>query len=196
MSDSTLQHARELGKYFRLSWKKRVRRGFFMRAEDFFSFIKKIGALRKEMEDLSNEYDESLSGYGRLLASGVAKKEMYGVESRYGKDPDARSHGESFLSFFEARLVPSGIYLLDEPEVPLSPQRQLSLMYLIHEYVAQDCQFIIATHSPILLSYPGAQIYSFDQAPPAEVPVEELEHISFTRNFLNNPGAYLRHLMK
>jgi len=90
--------------------------------------------------------------------------------------------------------VPGGLYLLDEPEAPLSPQSQLGLIAMLKEMVAQDAQFLIATHSPILLSFPEATIYSFDELPPRRVEYENLEHVRLTRDFLNDPVAFLRHL--
>ena len=98
------------------------------------------------------------------------------------------------MRLFQSRFVPGGLYLLDEPEAPLSPQSQLALMVMMQDMIAQDAQFIIATHSPILLAYPGATIYSFDRVPAEVVPYEELEHVTLTRDFLNNPGRYLRRL--
>ena len=89
---------------------------------------------------------------------------------RYGGDLDDRSHGEGFLDLFRARLVPDGLYLLDEPEAPLSPLRQLAFLSMLLEVVQeQRAQCIIVTHSPILMAFPGATILSFDQAPIAPV---------------------------
>jgi predicted ATPase len=92
--------------------------------------------------------------------------------------------------------VPGGLYLLDEPEAALSPQSQLALIAMIADMVRQGGQFIVATHSPILLAYPGARIVSFDQAPVGEVAFEELEHVRLTREFLEDPQRYLRHLVE
>lgn len=195
-SDPSLENARKLGRFFRLSWKKRVRRGFFMRAEDFFAYVKKTGGLKAELDELEDEYGNTLSGYGKMLATGLVRGQKNGIREKYGEDPDACSHGEGFLNFFQKRLAPEGLYLLDEPEVPLSPQRQLSLMFLISEAVLNNSQFIIATHSPILLSYPDAEIFSFDQSPIQKTDAENLSHVSFTRNFLNNPQIFLRHLIR
>jgi len=86
-------------------------------------------------------------------------------------------------------------YLLDEPEAPLSPQSQLALLAMIGEMVAQDAQFIIATHSPIVLAFPGAQIYSFDVTPMKMVAYEDLDHVRLTRDFLNAPERYLRQIV-
>jgi predicted ATPase len=90
--------------------------------------------------------------------------------------------------------VPGGLYLLDEPEAPLSPQSQLAFLAMVKDMVAEDSQFIMATHSPILLAFPGAEIYSFDQAPVTRVPYESLEHVNLTRDFLRDPERFLRHL--
>ncbi len=90
--------------------------------------------------------------------------------------------------------MPGGLYLLDEPEAPLSPQRQLALLSILKEMTAEDAQFIIATHSPILMALPGAVILSFDRAPVRAVAYDEVEHVSLTRDFLNRPEAFLKHL--
>ena len=116
------------------------------------------------------------------------------MERRYGADPDARSHGEAFLNFFQQRLVPRGLYLMDEPEAALSPQRQLALLALMFDLVADGAQFIVATHSPLLLAYPGARIYSFDSAPIEPIAWDETDHVRLTRDFLANPERFLRQL--
>jgi predicted ATPase len=113
---------------------------------------------------------------------------------RYGENLDANSHGESFLKIFQSRFVAGGLYLLDEPEAPLSPQRQLALMSMLKEMVDQEAQFIIATHSPILMAFPGARILNFDNHPVMEAHYDDVEHVSLTRAFLNNPQSFLRRL--
>jgi predicted ATPase len=91
--------------------------------------------------------------------------------------------------------VPNGLYLLDEPEAPLSPMRQVGLLALIKTMVEeQGAQYIIATHSPVLMAYPGAAIYSFDSAAIHPVAYDDVEHVAFTRAFLNAPQRFLRHL--
>ena len=89
-------------------------------------------------------------------------------------------------------MQPGGLYLLDEPEAPLSPQSQLGLMAMIAEMVAEDAQFVIATHSPLLLAYPGARIVSFDEVPVRQVAYDELESVRLVREFLAAPERYLR----
>jgi predicted ATPase len=128
------------------------------------------------------------------LAAGPVRASLKDMERRYGKDPDARSHGQAFLNLFQGRFVPGGLYLLDEPEAPLSPQNQLGLLAVLLEMVAQQAQFVIATHSPMLLAFPGARIYSFDRVPVGPVAYEDLDHVALTRDFLNDPPAFLRRL--
>ena len=196
--DPTLTHQRALAKRLRLGWKRRTHRGFFLRAEDFFGFAKQIVRLRSEMleriAELEEEYRER-SAYAKGLAQGPLRASIADLERSYGVDPDASSHGQSFLRLFQSRFVPDGLYILDEPEAALSPQSQLALLAMISDGVAQSSQFIIATHSPIVLAYPGATLFSFDRIPPAAVAFEELDHVSLMRSFLNDPNAYLRHLV-
>lgn len=113
-----------------------------------------------------------------------------------GKSLHAQSHGESFLSLFANRFE-HGIYILDEPEAALSPQRQLAFLGIIHQLEAHaHAQFLISTHSPIILSYPGAVLLSLDGHSISEVAYRETEHYAFTRDFLNAPERYFRHLFQ
>ena len=111
-----------------------------------------------------------------------------------GKSLHEQSHGESFLALFAHRFD-RGMYLLDEPEAALSPQRQLSLLRIIHDLTkAGQAQFVIATHSPILLSYPGALVLDFDGDRIEEVDYRETKHFLITRDFLNSPERFFKHL--
>ena len=111
------------------------------------------------------------------------------------EDLHARSHGESFLQFFQALFVAGGLYLIDEPEAALSPQRQLAFLSLLKRMVeTEGSQFIIATHSPLLLAYPGARILQFDGAGVRATAYEQLEHVTLVRSFLANPERFLRKL--
>jgi len=194
-TDPTLAHARGLALRLRLSWARRSRRGFFLRAEDFFRFARRMASLAQEMDQAAEEAGKQYTGYARQLAQGSLRGQKQELEQRYGGELDARSHGESFLALFRSRLVPGGLYLLDEPETPLSPQRQLTLLAMMKEMTGEkECQFIVATHSPILMAYPGAAILSFDETPIREVPYEDVEHVRLTRDFLRAPERYLRQL--
>ena len=198
-ADATLGAQRELGRALRLVWTRKTSRGFFLRAEDFFGFAKRLSAMRSEFVErlahLEVEYADR-SAFARTLAMGPAHASLADMEQRYGIDLDANSHGQSFLRLFRSRFVPDGLYLLDEPEAPLSPQSQLALMAMMQDMLAEGAQFVIATHSPILLAYPGATIYSFDRAPATVVPYAELDHVVLTREFLNAPERYLRALRR
>jgi predicted ATPase len=105
-----------------------------------------------------------------------------------------RSHGEAFMDVMLS-FTPRGLYLLDEPEAALSPSRQLAALSAIHQLVQQECQFIIATHSPILLSYPNAKILQFDGTGITEIAYEDTEHFAITRDFLNNHERRLEQLL-
>ena len=196
-TDKTLAETRKLAGYFRLAWTKRSQRGFFLRAEDFFGYAKKLNQTRAELQaDLDavdGEY-QNRSALATDLAKLPYRNELDAMQRRYGEGLDNRSHGESFMALFQSRFVPNGLYLLDEPEAPLSPLRQLAFLSALKGMVAQDAQFIIATHSPIIMAFPEATILSFEADTIRLAKFEELEHINLTKAFLNNPEAYLRHL--
>jgi len=199
--DETLTAQRRLAKALRLRWAKRGTRGFFLRAEDFFGFTRRLAReraeLQQQMQQTEAEYragDRSAHALG--LALGPLRGSLAGMEQRYGVDLDANSHGQSFLKLFQSRFVPGGLYLLDEPEAPLSPQSQLALLAMIAEMIAQNAQFIIATHSPMLLAFPGARIYTFDRVPIEPVAFDELDHVRITRDFLNAPERYLNQIVR
>ncbi|MGL4290953.1 MAG: AAA family ATPase [Phreatobacter sp.] len=159
----------QLHRFVRLERTRRiVKEGFFLRAESFFNFASIMDRAAAEAGPRPNP----LNAYG-----GVSLHEQ--------------SHGESFMALMEHRFRANGIYLLDEPEAALSPSRQLRFLRRLHELTAKGCQFIIATHAPILLAYPQARIYEFGENGPREVGYEELEHVQVTRRFLNNPGRFL-----
>lgn len=198
--DETLEAQRRLGKALRLRWAKRATRGFFLRAEDFFGFTKRLARERAELQQQMKETEAEYragdrSGHALGLALGPLRGSLAGMEQRYGADLDANSHGQSFLKLFQARFVPGGLHLLDEPEAPLSPQSQLALLAMMADMITRGAQFIIATHSPILLAFPGARIYTFDRTPVAQVEFDALDHVRLTRDFLNAPERYLRQIL-
>lgn len=156
-----------LGDYIRLSWLPKVTQGFFLRAESFYHFASHL-----------DQIDGGYQGYG-------------------GRSLHHQSHGESFLSLFLNRFRGKGIYLLDEPEAALSPARQLAFIRIIHQLVrGGNAQFIIATHSPILLGYPKAKILTFDSSPIESIRYEDTEHYQITKEFLNRTERYLEDLLR
>ncbi|HNF94633.1 MAG TPA: AAA family ATPase [Anaerolineales bacterium] len=196
-TDKTLAPVRKLSKYFKLAWTKRTRKGFFMRAEDFFGYARSMRETREELEEEYNNVERDYEGrskYAADLARSAYAGQLAAMKHSYGRDLDNFSHGEAFLTLFQARFVPGGLYLLDEPEAALSPSRQLSFLSALKQMVEQEAQFIIATHSPIILAFPEAQIFSFQNGSIKQVKYNELEHVQLTKDFLNNPQSYLRYL--
>ena len=198
--DETLWASHELARGFHFARKRRPARTMFLRAEDVMGYsmraarLEREGRLLKEgggraLEQLDEERireeSEPRAGSPEQMRERLLRKHDY--------DPGARSHGETFLDLLGERLRPHGLYLLDEPETPLSPVRQLSLLGLIKERAADDCQFIVATHSPILMALPDAQILLFDNGHIEPAAYEDVEHVKITRAFLNNPAKFLRH---
>lgn len=163
---STAEAHSDLHRYIRtVKSFKRPRTGYFLRAESFFN----LATYEENMDD--------------------------GQHPSYGdKGLHRQSHGESFLALLQNKFQPDGFYMLDEPEAALSPNRQLAALAIIHKLAQNRSQFIIATHSPILLAYPHARIYLLDQGGLAETRYEDTEHYTTTRHFLNNPAAMLERL--
>ncbi len=121
--------------------------------------------------------------------------EQLGVTG-YGDVPlHEQSHGESFLSVVLERFGGRGLYILDEPEAALSVRGQLALMRRMHELAAAGSQFVVSTHSPVLLAYPGARVYVLDEHGIAETPWQETEVVELTRSFLADRHRFLHHLL-
>jgi predicted ATPase len=107
------------------------------------------------------------------------------IDSYGGRSLHEQSHGESFFAVFLNKFSGEGIYILDEPEAALSPSRQMSMLTRMHELVGEGSQFIIATHSPIIMAYPDARIYQIDEGL-EQVNYEDTEHYQVMHSFLNN----------
>lgn len=126
----------------------------------------------------------------------ASEVERLGAQQYYGgKSLHEQSHGESFFALFEHRMSGPGLYFLDEPEAALSPSRQLQFLALLHERCRGGSQFVIATHSPIILAYPEATIYSFGGDGLKPIAYEDTEHYRTTLTFLRNPGRVLAALL-
>jgi predicted ATPase len=149
----------------------RARDGYFLRAESYFNVATEI------------EHMDAIPADAPPIAASYGPRALH-----------EQSHGESFLALVQHRFRGSGLYLLDEPEAALSPMRQMALLSRLHELVQADSQFIIATHSPILLAYPEAEIHELGSEGPRLTPYEETEHFRVTRDFLNRYPAMLRTL--
>jgi predicted ATPase len=189
--DDTLAPARQLASALRLAWSARSRKGFFLRAEDYFG---RLRSLARDDARRMREMREAGAGVRADAPDAIPTGSAHVDEreaARFIATYDSRSHGESFMDLFSERVRPGGLYLLDEPEAPLSPRRQVAFLGLLICAAAKGAQFIIATHSPILLACPGARIYSFDRTPITEVPYDGLEHVTVTRDFLNDPSRFI-----
>ena len=191
--DPTLAPARALAASLVFARRRAPKRKAFLRAEDVFGFQKRMATEMDDLADLGAHYRATMraGSYGQKLAMGVARGQKGALESAYGANPDAGSHGETFLALMQKRLKPAGLYFLDEPETPLSPQRQLALLAILKRAVAEDCQCVIATHSPILMALPGAAIWLFEGGRIRPVAWDETEHVALTRAFLASPRRFL-----
>jgi predicted ATPase len=152
----------ELARHLKAAWLPKVARGFFVRAETLFAFISQVDAL------------------------GVAPR-VYGVDSL-----EHVSHGEAFLKLFNAQLDGGGVYIFDEPEAALSPSRQIEFLRMIRtQELNEDSQFIIATHSPMVMAYPGATVLHLTDAGLVEKPFLATEHFRLLREFYADPEGFM-----
>lgn len=173
----------------------RRRGGFFFRADDVVGFLQAVQRNAEEHRELAGRFAREMpAGWGRDRAVGMARAQAGALAERYGDDPFAQSHGELFLSLFQSRVTAPGLYLMDEPEAPLSPGNQIALLALILDAASRGSQFIIATHAPILMALPDAVILNVDASPPEPIDWNDVEHVSLTRAFLNHPESFLRRL--
>ena len=162
----------ELGEYLTPVRKGYHRDGFFLRAESFYNVASNI-----------DEMDEG-GGLGARV-----------IDSYGGVSLHRQSHGESFLALVKNRFGGEGLYLLDEPEAALSPSRLLTLLCEVHRLVEHDSQLIIATHSPILMTYPNARLYQLGEEGIQTVDYQETEHYQLTKRFLDEPERMLHYLL-
>ncbi|HBU12951.1 MAG TPA: ABC transporter ATP-binding protein [Clostridiales bacterium] len=151
----------------------RPRDGFFLRAESFYNVATEVENLAKQTPWQEKDF---YNNYG-------------------GASLHRQSHGESFLSLVLHRFRGGGLYFLDEPEAALSPTRQMSLLARIHQLVRASSQFVVATHSPILMAYPNADIFLLSEEGIRRVPYRETEHYAVTKLFLENPERMLAELL-
>lgn len=158
-----------LHSHLELDWRRQPRWGWFFRGESFYG-------VKTELDTLEHEYN---------------------VPQVRRLDIHQRSHGESFVHLLGQRFNCAGLYLLDEPESALAPTAQLALLHRINDLVKQGGQFIIATHSPLVMAWPGAAIYELSAAaPPERKTYDELPAVQFWRSFLSNPTVYVEELLR
>ena len=187
--------AKLLQPFLKIQWKRETSRGFFFRAEDFSDFINSVEQERNkiagDLSELKGVVDDSIIE----KMSESMNFNLRQMRKNYGENMQAFSHGEAYLKILQTRIGDKGIFLLDEPEAALSPLKQLSLISLILEILKnKTAQFIIATHSPILMGIPGASLYEIQEDSMKMVEYKETDHYRITKTFLDNPEYYLRHL--
>ena len=191
--DETLWASHELARGFHFARTRRPARTMFLRAEDVMGYSMRAARLQNEQGKSMERLDAERIRDQTEPRAGSPEQMKERLLRTHAWDPGGRSHGETFLDLLGNRIAPHGLYLLDEPETPLSPVRQLSLLGLIKDRAAEDCQFIVATHSPIVMALPEAQILLFDDGRIEPVAYDDVEHVRITRSFLNNPAKFLRH---
>ena len=162
----------ELFEHIQIAKKDYAKDGFFLRAESLYNVATNIDDMDK------------LSSFDPFV-----------IESYGGVSLHNQSHGESFLSIVQNRFFGNGLYILDEPEAALSPMKLLTLITEINELVNKNSQFIIATHSPILMAFPNAQILEFSSDGIKNVDYNQTEHYRITKQFLDCPERMLRYLL-
>ncbi|MEP7252869.1 MAG: AAA family ATPase [Ginsengibacter sp.] len=187
--------ARALQPYVEIEWRRQVNSGFFFRAEDFSDFINSVEnenrKIRDDLRELKGVVDDQII----KQMSESMNYSLNRMRKEYGENMQAFSHGEAYLKILQTRIGDKGIYILDEPEAALSPLRQLSLIFFITEVLkTKNTQFIISTHSPMLMGIPEALIYEIKEEGMERVNYRDTDHYRITTTFLNDPNYYLRNL--
>ena len=191
---ASFEAAKEIKPFLKIDGRD-THKGFFFRAEDFSQFIDGVDREREkiamELLDLKGKVDDSVIKQMRENMNWAGAR----MRKDYGMDVQALSHGEAYLTILQTRIQEKGIYLLDEPEAALSPLKQLSLIAFILEVLkGGKAQFMMATHSPILMGIPGATLYEITEDGMKKVEYTETDHYRITKRFLVDPESYLRHL--
>jgi predicted ATPase len=172
-------------------------KGFFFESLTFINYIdyvkNEIFQSKENINKVNIEYKDK-SDYAKLMAKSPYIKTISELENMYSKDLAKSSHGESYLDFFASRIKDNQLYILDEPETPLSVQNQLTLTAMIINAVKRGCQFIIATHSPVISAIPNALIFEIKNNQFIKTEYDDIESIQLLKQFLNNKEQFLRYL--
>lgn len=183
--------------YFKVHYNLSKKGGFYFQGEDFINYLNYLNTTISESIEQIKKIDDEYKGksdYARSQAKVPHLKTINELKNLYDGNLLTSSHGEGFISFFSSRIKGNEIYLLDEPETPLSFHNQLVMISIIKEAVNNKAQFIISTHSPLLMSIPNSDIYSIENNMLIKKEYEELEQVNSLRDFLNNKDTYLRYL--
>lgn len=186
---------RKCTRAFAVSLLPRPRHSFCFQAEDFIRYTDRLHHMRREaemeLEALNDEY-AGRSDYARSLAAMPHLRTLADMDSQYAHDICRRSHGEGFLDFFAARLQPNGLYLLDEPESALSYVNQMAMLGMILSAVKEGCQFVLATHSPVLCACPGADLWELRHGELSPTTYENLESVQLLHRLIHDRNHVLR----
>ena len=181
----------------KISYSVKTRTGFFFSGEEFITYINNLKEMKDNLEADLLEMEEEFknkSEYARNLALGPVRSQLSALNSKYDGELRFKSHGEGFLTFFKNRMHQKGIYLLDEPETPLSATNQYQLLVMITDLVKNGSQVIIATHSPIVMALKDAVIYNFSKDKIEKIKYDDIESVIFTKHFLNKTNNFIDRL--
>lgn len=171
--------------FLKLKTSRRAKRNFFFTGEDFIKYIEWLENTKKESKDAIQEIDEIYGDtYAGMLAKQPHQRTIYDIKNMYGEVLANKSHGEGFVTFFRSRIINNGLYILDEPESALSYENQYLIAILIRDAVKKGCQFIIATHSPIITAIPEAGLYEIKEGVIEKTTYESLENVQFLNMFV------------
>ncbi|HAX02385.1 MAG: hypothetical protein A2Y45_03730 [Tenericutes bacterium GWC2_34_14] len=185
--------------YVKIKYALSKPKGFFFSAEDFTSYIddmmKEKAEAYQELKMIDQTYKHK-SALSKSLARMPHMRTIGEINNLYQSDLLTSSHGEAYLDFFKSRIREKELYLLDEPETPLSIQNQLTLLSMIDEGIKRENQFIIATHSPILMAIPYATIYEVSDKGFQRIAYDQIESVILLKQFMNHPESFLKHLYR
>ena len=188
--------ARKLVSHLELEWDMERSVGFFFRAEDFGDYLNSVHRSDVNLHNQFGDLEDVPSDIIQQMKDS-ANYQLHQVRRDYGQELDTFSHGEAYMHIMHEKVNQRGIYLLDEPEASLSPAKQLAFIYFLQNHLQQfNSQFIIATHSPMLMAFPNASIYEITNEEMKKTELEDTDHYSITKMFLNNPKSFLQHFKK
>jgi len=197
INSSYYDDVKKLSSKMKLVYSVKTQAGFFFSGEEFITYINDLKRMKLDLiDDLKRvdiEYKDK-SVFAQNQARMPFASQLHALKNSYEGELKEKSHGEGFLDFFKSRMHRKGIYLLDEPETPLSAVNQYQLVVLITDLVRSGSQVIIATHSPIIMALKDAKIYNFSDDEINEIEYDDIEHVNFTKHFLNNKNNYIDRL--
>lgn len=180
--------------HFVLSSNTRAKSNFYFSGEEFIQYINWVEREKQEakqaLEEIEEEYGDN--EYAKDLAKTPHLRTLGELDQLYASDLAKQSHGQGYIDFFSNRLQKNGLYLLDEPESALTYENQYVLALEIREALKMGCQFIIATHSPVITAIPGAQIFEVSEQGITETSYDQLDNIRFLKMFLSRPDRMFR----